>query len=192
MDTAHSYSHSFIFIHVWFLSNSHIYAHWMPGTLTLEDEVATMIWIHGCTAGLKTPIQKYKRCLRLCGSSVWSDAKRLPPGFGGPSRGPQGLDFEDIGEMGHSQVSDWICKCFLSHQYSSLFCRLLLLCMKKYNWRQFLFRDINSQIHGHGYGGQIIMEGAEEVNFKHMVICKNEVNLYIYILKFICIYYVWN
>ena len=60
--------------------------------------------------------------------------------------------------------------------------------MKKYNWRQFLFRDINSQIHGHGYGGQIIMEGAEEVNFKHMVICKNEVNLYIYIMYEINMY----
>ena len=36
--------------------------------------------------------------------------------------------------------------------------------------------NINSQIHGHGYGGQIIMEGTEEIDFKHMVICKNEVN----------------
>ena len=32
------------------------------------------------------------------------------------------------------------------------------------------------QIYGNGYGGQVINETAEEVNFKHMVICKNEVN----------------
>ena len=45
--------------------------------------------------------------------------------------------------------------------------------------KAFLFPDINSQIHGHGYGGQTILEGTEEVNFEHMVICKNEVILYL-------------
>ena len=43
----------------------------------------------------------------------------------------------------------------------------------------FSISAFNSQIYGHGYGGQIIMEGAhvgeEEINFKHMVVCKNEV-----------------
>ena len=37
----------------------------------------------------------------------------------------------------------------------------------------------NPQIYGHGYGGQIVMEGTEDVNYKHMVICKMEVSEYI-------------
>ena len=39
-----------------------------------------------------------------------------------------------------------------------------------------LYADYDSQIYGNGYGGQIKTDAAEVVDFKEMVICKNEVN----------------
>ena len=106
--TAHSYIH-FCPTHIGCQEPSHWKTRWPQWS---GFTAAQQVWRN------ESKIQKYKWCsmLRLCGSSVWSDTKRLPPCFGAPSRRAQGLDFEDFGEMGHSQVSDWICKCFLSHQ----------------------------------------------------------------------------
>ena len=39
-----------------------------------------------------------------------------------------------------------------------------------------LYADYDSQIYGNGYGGKITTEAEEDVDFKEMVICKNEVN----------------
>jgi len=95
------------------------------GTLTLEGEVASMIWIHGCTA-----------------DCIVHPYGATPSGYH--------LASEDQVE----DHKDWILKT-----------------LEKWAIAKF----DNGYIYGNGYGGQVINETAEEVNFKHMVICKNEV-----------------